>query len=341
MVQVFCTTCGSGISDEDDFCRTCGRHQPGSHSTYYPMAPAKLAMLYVGTLGLYSFVWFWLQWRAMARQRGERMSPILRAAFFPVTSHNLFEAVAEDQADAMSRAAIPGERPLRPRVLAVSLMLFVWAVPLLVPWPWMLVWLLGFLPLLNVQSAINRLNPGGYHYSRNSRYPASLVLPLTPGTVLMIYLAAGLTGLVPPADVLAGRMLSARQAALVRGLAGLEAGERIEAYYSADRLSYAADGNVVTDRRVVSYFRDADGVMALDSVEYGRIRSLHVVFGDFFTPTSIIVCIGRGASMTLYSSGAFDGDARMIAAIRTRLRPGTPVIPEVDANFVCAGDISA
>jgi len=342
MGQVFCTNCGTGISVRDSYCRSCGRHQASAPVTFYPMAPGKLALLYVGTLGLYSFYWFWQQWRAASMQGGEKMRPAWRAAFFPVTSHALFEAVAKAVAAQHAGLAWGHPRPLPARLLAVVLMLFVWAVPLLLPAPWVFLWLLGFLPLVAVQRAINGLNESsGYHYQRNSRMPARLALPLLPGTVLVLYLAASYTGIVPPAEVLAGRTLSARQYALVQDLAGLEAGETIEYYYSAARLSYSEDGNVVTDRRLVSYFRDNDGYMAQDSVEYARIRALHVVFGDFFTPTSIVACIGRGASMTLYSSGAWDGDRRMIAAIRSRLRPGTPVLAEPGGDFTCPTDVSA
>ena len=341
MAHVFCTSCGTGISVDDEYCRSCGRQQAGAPAVFHPMSPAKLAMLYVGTLGLYCFVWFWLQWRACPRREGETIWPVSRAIFFPVTSHALVEAVAAAQSDRNAMRPFGNPRPIPARSLAVLLMVFVWAVPLLAPMPWKLFWLAGFLPLLPAQRAINGLNPGRYHYTRNSRIRPRLALPMLPGAALIVYLAASFTGLVPPAEVLAGRTLSARQYAMVQHLAGLEAGETIEYYYSAARLFYADDGNVVTDRRLVSYFRDADGFLSLDSVEYGRIRSVHVIFGDFFTPTSIVACVGSSDPLILYSSGGFDGDERMISAIRDRLRPDTPVMAEADGNFACAQDISA
>jgi len=329
MTDVFCTSCGSAIGRADNFCRTCGTQQCREPAVCYPMSLPKLTALGIGTFGLYLFLWFYRQWRAHARS-GAPVRPFWRALFFPVTAHELFDTIDGAARGAGQPGRLPG------RTLALALMGLVWAVPLLAPMPWTLLGVLGVVALLPAQAAVNRLNgAGSFHLRRNSAVSGWTGLPLVPGVMALGYLLASYSGLLPPEDVLSGGMLSARQDALVRSLAELEDGETIDVFFSAGLLSYSEDGNVVTDRRLISYFEDDAGLRALDWVEYDRISSVHVLFGGMFEFTSIIACAGPAGKLMLYSSGAPEGDLRMIAAIRDRLPKGTPVREEAAPGFAC------
>jgi hypothetical protein len=75
-------------------------------SPWFPVGVRKLAVMCVGTLGLYQVYWFYEQWRHAAAQEDEDIWPWARAVFGVLFCYPLFERMgARDAAD---RAAAAG-----------------------------------------------------------------------------------------------------------------------------------------------------------------------------------------------------------------------------------------
>ncbi|TVP97514.1 MAG: hypothetical protein EA381_14735 [Planctomycetaceae bacterium] len=124
------------------------------------------------------------------------------------------------------------------------------------------------------------------------------------------------TGRVADTKVLAGNKLPPRVASTVAASAGLAPGERILFFYSA-AMTPEGDGNLLTDRRVISYVDDGTGGWC-ESIAIDDIVSVHFVKSEsWLDDSTIIVTSSDGFELTLYASTEAGGDVRFVEAIRS------------------------
>jgi len=117
---------------------------------FFAVGLLKLTLMSLATLGLYEVYWFYRNWKCVQENLGEKINAPIRAVFYPLTSYTLFTKI-RDQA---AKAQLGGG--LQAGLLALSVFIIgaLWRLPD----PWWVVSLLGFLPLLPVQSTVNELN---------------------------------------------------------------------------------------------------------------------------------------------------------------------------------------
>ena len=147
---------------------------------------------------------------------------------------------------------------------------------------------------------------------------AGVLFAVAVGLVFALVLAAGVaiqTGHVANTRVVAGNKLPSRVTKLVADRAEFFPGERIRFFYSA-AMTPGGDGNVLTDRRVISYVDDGSDAwcewLMLDDV----VAAEFAFRGDFFEDSEIVVAASDGTLLTLYVSAEADGDERFLDAIR-------------------------
>lgn len=116
-------------------------------SPWFPVGVRKLAVMCVGTLGLYQVYWFYEQWRHAAAQEDEDIWPWARAVFGVLFCYPLFERMTEW---ARERGVEIKDSAL---LLSAAFVVFTFAQRL--PGAWALVTLLTALPLLAAQARIN------------------------------------------------------------------------------------------------------------------------------------------------------------------------------------------
>ena len=63
---------------------------------FYVVSPLKFFVLYIGTFGVYSLFWFYMNWRQYKIATGEKMWPVARAIFSIFFTHSLFAEVVEE-----------------------------------------------------------------------------------------------------------------------------------------------------------------------------------------------------------------------------------------------------
>jgi hypothetical protein len=122
----------------------------GAEAVFFPVGLLKLTLMSLATLGLYEIYWFYKNWKCVQHNFGDKLNAPIRALFYTLTSYWLFKKVREQAREAQ----LDGR--LRAGPLALSVLL-IGALGRL-PDPWWLLSLLGFLPLLPVQSMVNELN---------------------------------------------------------------------------------------------------------------------------------------------------------------------------------------
>ncbi len=193
MSLITCPDCRREVSDAAAACIHCGRplagavQQPSRVDTrhqFFPVAPHKFVVLSVCTVNFYTLYWCYQNWRRIRERTGEPLSPFWRAVFTPVWVFSLFTRIAEQAA----------ERGLtvvwRPTVLALAYLIMCGLGML--PDPWWLVNLVGFVAFLPVVQTIQQLNEGDVATeSRNEAYSGANVATILVGGVIVLLAVAG------------------------------------------------------------------------------------------------------------------------------------------------------
>jgi hypothetical protein len=146
---------------------------------FFPVSLLKLTLMSLATLGLYEVYWFYKNWKCVRRNDGDKVNAPIRALFYPLMSYYLFQRI-RGHAD----KAQVGPR-LQAGLLATTI--FVLAALWRLPDPWWLVSLLGFLPLLPVQSTVNEINRKlAPQAGINGRFSGWNVAGLVVGGILLL-----------------------------------------------------------------------------------------------------------------------------------------------------------
>ena len=117
---------------------------------WWPISTAKLAILTVGTLGIYHYYWIYENWLRLRARESAPLSPVWRTLFAPVTMHRMFARARENAAEADIRAPWSA--------IGLAAAYFVANLALLVGIP---AWLAGpvlVLPIIPAQMAMAAVN---------------------------------------------------------------------------------------------------------------------------------------------------------------------------------------
>ena len=121
-----------------------------SGTAYFPVSRLKLVVMSIATFNLYQVYWFYKNWKNAQRLAGSSANAPIRAFFYGLTSYWLFKHIREHAQRVDPAIALPAGQ------LALGVLAFTLIANL--PDPWWLFTLAGFLPLLPVQEAVNRVN---------------------------------------------------------------------------------------------------------------------------------------------------------------------------------------
>ena len=117
---------------------------------FFPVSNVKLLVMSICTFGLYELYWFYKNWELIEERESRNLSPFWRAFFWVFFCYSLFKIISE-------KAATVGLRPtFNPGLIAIAYIGLYGTYGL--PGSVWLISMLTFLPLLLVQSAVNRLN---------------------------------------------------------------------------------------------------------------------------------------------------------------------------------------
>lgn len=137
------------------------------------------------------------------------------------------------------------------------------------------------------------------------------------GVIFFGLLTIGLLG--PSTAVQTGDQISPDDVALLRAEGIVDGDERIVMLYSAGLFSVREEGNVITDRRVISYEEFEDEIWLM-STAFEDIQAVSVEeTGDFLSDTVIMVTPNVGEQYLLFASTENGGDERFVAEIRNRM----------------------
>jgi hypothetical protein len=101
----------------------------------------------------------------------------------------------------------------------------------------------------------------------------------------------------------------------------LQKGEKVLYFYSDDGLSIEEDGNILTDAKVVSYWKDAEtDEFFVETARYEDIAGIDTQYSDNFTdPTVITVQRNDGSDFILVVSSKENRDVAFVDELESRL----------------------
>lgn len=274
--------------------QSVGHSAPSSSAPYFPVSIPRFVALSVLTWGLYQVYWFYKNWAYIRdRDRKPMWAPV--RGFLYVFSYPFFLA------DLRRNLSVG---PSMASNIALPIALFVLALLSRLPDPFWLVSVFSFVPILPALAHVNSAGRESPENMRaNSRWKARDWILLVASGPLLAFVAASSTGVIPSTQVTPGWMVWGHTKAFLERSEVLEPDEEIVYFYSAAPLSYEADGNLLTDRRVISYWTDDDtGEFFVESADFAEIRDIDVRRGDWVTPTAVTVHRGDGSSFLVVLS---------------------------------------
>jgi hypothetical protein len=151
-----------------------------------------------------------------------------------------------------------------------------------------------------------------------SSSPLAYIIGIPVIALLVLTLGLGVltqTSLLPSTEVIEGNQLTSRDLDLLRSEHIIEEDETVRLFYSTGLLSIRDEGNLLTDRRVVSYERVEDEMWVYSAL-FGEIARAHLVQkGDFLNDSVLDIATTDGHGFLLVLSAENGGDDRFLRAL--------------------------
>jgi hypothetical protein len=155
-------------------------------------------------------------------------------------------------------------------------------------------------------------------YRAVAKWAYWLLIPAS--AVFLLFISLIVVGSVAlPSAVIAGDEMKPRHKELLRERGVLFEDEQVVMFYSAAFFSILGDGNLLTDRRVVSY-GTIDEELFIAGAAYEDILGVTVLSeGSSFEDTTIEIKTASGESFIVLASAEAGGDKRFLADLESRL----------------------
>ena len=293
---------------------------------FYCVGIGKFVILSVTTLTLYELYWFYRNWQRVKARTGRDVSPFWRAFFAPIFCYGLASAI--DSAAEQVHVA----RRVKPALVAAAYAVMLAMIEVL-PDEYFPVIFASILPLLPMVVQIREIHeatrPG---LDTTVPWSPRSVLAAGAGSVLLVLAAFGL--LAPPAHVLRGDEVPGRFERPLREAGILEPGERIEYFYSASLFSVLDDGNLLTDRRAISY-ETVEGELSVWSAAFADVRRVSPQYAESWLDDTVVrVETADGGWFLRLLSNDEGLDREFVGALLSRVPAGAlaepPPVPVTD-----------
>lgn len=157
----------------------------------YPTTIRKLALLFFCSMGFYPYYWMYQNWKRLAPERPEKISPFWRAFFFIFFTHELFREIHRRAGERkLATAWAPGVLATVFVAIEIANRVVGWISVVDADYAWLSLTQIFFLaaqcfPLAAVQRTVNELNtdPEG---ALNARYSVINILIIVAGALLYL-----------------------------------------------------------------------------------------------------------------------------------------------------------
>ncbi|MHB9008605.1 MAG: GYF domain-containing protein [Limisphaerales bacterium] len=278
-------------------------------SKYHHVATWKFVLLSLFTLGLYHPVWFYKNWKFIKERDGSNLQPVARGIFGPIWLFKLASDIS------LSAGRLSRQVPI-----AVTVSFLLTAAAWVLPEPFDLISYLSFIPLLVLVRQIDKLNADaglrGPDYARLG--PASVTSILVGAPILFIAFVGSWNPAGPAMKVLEGSELTAAQTGFLRQERILQPDEGVLYFHSPNRRSIESQGQILTNRRVISY-SVIDGRFIVDSARFADVATLRVNYSPIESEDTEVYVQTAGQSVFKLTLPAMaGGDRQFVQALKVR-----------------------
>ena len=251
-------------------------------AVYYPVSLSKFIVLSLLTCGIYDLFWFYKNWRFVRDRDNSTIMPFWRALFSPLWCAALMLDLRKNVKDKTIPIAL---------VVFLSIVYFVLSILWRLPDPYWIVTFLAFVPLVPVVRLINKSNQdGSQEYVRNSTWKLRHFVLALFSIPLLSFVFSSSVGLIPSTRVVQGSLLWPHHREYLENSGIIEADERILYFYSEGLFSIKDDGNLLTDRGVISYWRDEESnEFYIEKATFSEIAQIAPEYGNFVESTSVTI----------------------------------------------------
>lgn len=154
---------------------------------YFSVSLLKLGILSVTTLGLYELYWMYQNWKLIKKRTGHNLSPFWRSFFGVLFVYPLLKDISSTFE---SHPTAGKNISLSAGLLAIFWILL--TISYRLPDPFWLICILSFIPLLFVQTEVNRFNAMiASHHPLNSQFTWANWLWIILGSIFLILAIVG------------------------------------------------------------------------------------------------------------------------------------------------------
>lgn len=239
-------------------------------SEYHHVATWKFAILAFLTLGFYELYWFYRNWKFIKQRDGSDIWPFWRAVFSLIWIFPLAKDIGQHPA-----------RPMASSGAGIASAYLVLAISWKLPDPGWLLSLFTVVPLCFLVRQIDSINlANGSRSPYFARFGVGPVIASFVGGAFLFLAVAPIVGWMVPEGVVAGEDLRGKDRQFLEAEGMLRVDENPLLFYSVGLFSVADEGNLLTDRRVVSYFREDDGELWVGEASFNEIYDIIPYYSD-------------------------------------------------------------
>lgn len=291
------------------------RHPYSETMAFYPVSVNKFMLMWILTLGAYSWFWFYRNWRYVKFNLGQqKVSPIWRAVFQIFWFYPLYKLVETKLTE-----TDVSELPRKSQAISLTILFILTAIlsytDNVVAYLSMIASAIITLPLL---SMINRMNQSEVAaYAQNSAWRLRHGL-LTLLIIPFLILAVGSeTGLLSSSKVIEGDFLWPHDVRFMQRQNIIEPGDDIHYFYSDALFQVQNDGNGFSDRHVFSYWIGDDGKLQYDTIEYHQIKDIQVTWSNKDDENTVVEVFDKAdKKMLLFLSTEEEGDEKFVREMK-------------------------
>lgn len=284
----------------------------GEKAPYYCVSVFKLALLSFTTLGIYELFWFYKNWKTVKITTKREINPFWRAVFSPLFCYSFANTV---NSTAESLPSIPR---ISPTPIAVSYFIFI--VLHRLPDPYWLISFFSFLPLIPIANQIRQIHeavrPGE---DTMYKWGFASILSLIIGSLFTFLVIVASFG--PPSYILNETEIPDKYKEELTEAGLIEPGERMLFFYSSGLWSILDEGNIATDKRLVSY-ETIDNEIYYGAAAYNEIHDIDVAYSnDLWGDTIVTVKTLDNEEFLLVVSNEKGRDKSLVSTIRELMVP--------------------
>lgn len=235
---------------------------------FYQVALPAFIVFNLISLGAYSCYWAYRNWKRYKTVKKQDIRPVWRGIFIPISLYFLCEAINQEGKGLENFRPIPSQI-LSLIMILISTLYVVDGLQFVSFFAWTLL-----LPLLKPIAQINR--------GQNADLPRdSAITPVALLTALYgigVCLAIYYMPTPPPAVVLTAPEIPGDYIPALQDLEILEPGEEVDYFYTNSKVDFRQNGNMLTNRRVISY-QATQGNISFFAATYAEVIEIDVAFG--------------------------------------------------------------